>query len=61
MGNGEIATMLGVSRQRVYQITREKGFPDPLVRLTMGQVWLAEEVEVWRDAHRPPLDEPDEA
>lgn len=61
MGAGEIARRLGVVRQRVYQITGRKGFPDPIADLTMGQVWLTEDVEQWIRENRPHLDEPDEA
>lgn len=61
MGNGEIAARLGVTRQRVYQITNRKGFPDPIATLTMGQVWMTEDIEAWVAANRPHLDDPDEA
>lgn len=60
MGAGEIARRLGVVRQRVYQITSRKGFPDPIADLTMGQVWLTEDVEQWIATHRPELNEPDD-
>jgi prophage regulatory protein len=61
MGAGEIAVRLGVVRQRVYQLVNRKGFPDPIASLTMGQVWLADDVEEWIAEHRPELDAPDEA
>jgi predicted DNA-binding transcriptional regulator AlpA len=61
MGAGEIAERLGVVRQRVYQIANRKGFPDPIASLTMGQVWLADDVEDWIRENRPHLNEPDEA
>jgi prophage regulatory protein len=57
MGAGEIAVRLRLSRQRVYQLVNRKGFPDPLAHLTMGQVWLAQDVEAWIREHRPELDE----
>lgn len=60
MGAGEIAVRLGVVRQRVYQLVNRKGFPDPIATLTMGQVWLAQDVEAWIAEHRPHLDDPDE-
>ncbi len=46
----EIADMLGVSRQRVSQLTRDDapfGFPEPWVRLKAGKIWLASEVRDW--------------
>jgi prophage regulatory protein len=61
MGSGEIADRLGVVRQRVYQIANRKGFPDPIASLTMGQVWLADDVEAWIAEHRPGRDATDEA
>lgn len=57
MGNGEIADRLGVSRQRVYQLTSRKGFPDPIADLSMGQVWMREDVEAWIKENRPDLAE----
>lgn len=47
VGAAEIANMLGVSRQRVNQIVREKGFPDPVAELTAGRIWLLEDVQAW--------------
>lgn len=61
MGAGEVAVRLGVTRQRVYQLVTRKGFPDPIASLTMGQVWLTQDVEAWIAQHRPGLDAPDEA
>ncbi len=61
MGAAEIAGRLKVSRQRVYQITSRKGFPDALAHLAMGQVWETDEVERWIAENRPQLNEdPDE-
>ncbi len=51
----EIADMLGVSRQRVSQLTGDDapfGFPEPWVRLRMGKVWLASDVRAWAAARR---------
>ena len=39
--------MHGVSRQRVYQLTKHKDFPAPAAALAQGKVWVAEEVEAW--------------
>lgn len=59
MGTAEIAERLGVTSQRVNQITDsvKLGFPRPLSRLRMGQVWLAQDVEAWITEHRPGLAE----
>ena len=57
VGAHEIRAMLGVSKQRAYQITRQKGFPDPVVRLAQGAVWRRADVERWIRANRPALDD----
>lgn len=43
----EIAEMLGVSRQRVDQLTRTADFPAPTAELAIGRVWDREDVEAW--------------
>lgn len=51
----ELADMLGVSRQRVSQLTRdgaEFGFPEPWVRLKAGKIWLASDVRAWAAGRR---------
>lgn len=59
MGTAEIARALGVGRQRAYQLTRQKGFPDPLAKLEMGNVWDGDAVERWIADNRPaPEDQP---
>ena len=48
----EVQGMLGVSRTRAYQITNSKSFPDPVVVLSVGRIWRAEDVERWIKRHR---------
>jgi predicted DNA-binding transcriptional regulator AlpA len=50
VGAQEIAKMLGVSRQRVTQLTRRKDFPAPDAVLAGGKVWKTEEVKAWMEA-----------
>ena len=57
MGASEIGKRLGVGRNRVYQITRDRDFPAPYQTLTMGSIWQVEDVETWIRAHRPELAE----
>lgn len=57
MGAAEIADRLRVTRQRAYQITARRDFPEPGAVLAMGQVWATDDVEVWIRAHRPELAE----
>jgi len=55
MGNYEIRALLGVSRQRVHQITHLDSFPAPVAELASGGIWLATDVDDWIRAHRPGL------
>jgi hypothetical protein len=49
---GDIARLLHVGRQRVDQLSRVPGFPEPVGRLASGRVWLAADVELWRQRYR---------
>ena len=61
MGSAEIGKRLGgISRERVYQLTQRRTFPEPYQRLAMGNVWLADDVEAWIRERRPELNEADE-
>lgn len=44
IGVGEAAEILGVSKQRVHQLTRESGFPKPVFRLKATPVWRETDV-----------------
>lgn len=58
--SGDIADLLGVTRQRALQIVndRRQDFPEPFDTLPGGvQVWLITEVDAWMAVHRPPIDE----
>jgi len=59
VGVAEIAEILGVSKQRVYELRRRPDFPKPLVELAAGPVWnrvsLTNFIEGWnRRPGRPP-------
>lgn len=47
LGAAEIAELLGVSRQRVQQLTGKPGFPEPFAHLSMGKVWRTSDVLAW--------------
>lgn len=50
----EIAELLGVSRQRVDQISRaDKTFPAPVDTLAVGRIWNRADVEQWKAVRRP--------
>ncbi|WP_254909632.1 helix-turn-helix transcriptional regulator [Micromonospora sp. NBS 11-29] len=55
MASQEVQNMLGVSRTRAYQITNSKTFPDPVAVLSVGRIWLTEDVKRWIRDHRPDL------
>lgn len=47
VGAAEIAELLGVSRQRVDQLTRRPEFPTPVAELASGRFWVRGQVERW--------------
>jgi predicted DNA-binding transcriptional regulator AlpA len=48
MTAGDVAKLLGISRQRVHQITEEDvTFPQPVMVLGVGRVWEREMIEKW--------------
>lgn len=49
VGATEIADHLGVSRQRVQQLSHDPGFPEPVERLRMGNVWTLDDVRAWAE------------
>lgn len=53
MGAAEIARLLGVSRQRVQQLVRSPGFPEPVATLDMGKVWAATDIRQWSRTYVP--------
>ncbi len=65
MGQAEIADRLGVSRQRVQQLSAKPNWPEPFDVLAMGKVWWIKDVDEWIRKYRPdlpvsdqPLDQP---
>lgn len=50
VGAAEIADLLGVSRQRVTQLTSRGDFPRPVATLAMGKIWRRDDVEEWIEA-----------
>jgi predicted DNA-binding transcriptional regulator AlpA len=54
VGAQEIRKLLGGhTRQRAYQITNGNDFPSPVATLTLGKIWLTDDVERWIHEHRP--------
>jgi len=55
VGATEAARMLGVSRQRLYQLAERDDFPPPMVQLAAGPVWLTNSIRAFeRDWDRRP-------
>ena len=50
MGTTEISVLLGVSRQRADQLSRNPGFPKPVSEIAAGRIWLRYDVERWARA-----------
>lgn len=52
LGATDVAHLLGVSRQRLYQLTERPGFPPPATQLARGALWRREDIEAFA-AGRP--------
>lgn len=52
VGLSEVASILEVSKQRVYQLTQRTDFPDPIFRLKATPVWLADEIRRFGQGRR---------
>ena len=44
--------LLGVSRQRVYQLATRSDFPQPIAELAQGKVWALVDIETWIGIYR---------
>ncbi len=52
VGVPEMARILGVSRQRVYQLIEAyDDFPRPVASLAVGRIWSRAAVEEWNRLH----------
>ena len=58
-GAHEIRELLGVSRQRVYQLAARPDFPEPIAFLAQGKVWAVDDIEQWITDYRAPRGEAD--
>ena len=47
LGATDVARLLGVSRQRLYQLTDRPGFPPPATQLARGALWRREDIEAF--------------
>lgn len=53
LGVGEAAAVLGVARQRLYQLRARVDFPAPFVELACGPIWLRDDIEAFARLPRP--------
>lgn len=49
----EIADSLGVSKQRVHQLSTDTDFPRPVAVLKAGSIWDLDDIDEWRTTMRP--------
>lgn len=49
VSTAEIARLLGVTRQRVQQLTKTPAFPRPAATLNMGSVWHTADIRAWAE------------
>lgn len=47
VSTAEIARLLGVTRQRVQQLSKTAAFPRPAATLSMGSVWHTADIRAW--------------
>lgn len=45
-----MSRMLGVTKQRVQQLTKHADFPEPCYRMDAGNFWLLSDFEAWAKA-----------
>jgi len=53
VGLAEIADMAGTTRQRIFQMTANRGFPFPVMELRSGRLWNKAAVESYLETRRP--------
>lgn len=53
LGTSEVAQVLGVSKQRIHALRKNKKFPLPIVTLASSPIWDRREVEAFLAEWRP--------
>jgi hypothetical protein len=49
VGVSEIGEMLGVTRQRAWELSRQRNFPAPIMQLAAGPIWVATAIQHFAD------------
>lgn len=57
LGTAEIASLLGVSKQRVTALASRPDFPEPVAVLAMGKVWREDDLRQWAETQGRELQE----
>ncbi|HWD10182.1 MAG TPA: helix-turn-helix domain-containing protein [Actinomycetota bacterium] len=52
LGASDVAKVLKVTRQRVYQLLVSPGFPSAVVELDRGKLWSRADIETWMATRR---------
>lgn len=53
LGTSEVAVVLGVSKQRIHALRKNKKFPQPIVNLAATPIWDRREIDVFLAEWRP--------
>jgi predicted DNA-binding transcriptional regulator AlpA len=53
VGTTEAAELLGMSRQRIHELRSAGRFPEPMVELAAGPIWLRRAIEAFAEVKRP--------
>ncbi|CAB4185267.1 hypothetical protein UFOVP1130_23 [uncultured Caudovirales phage] len=53
LGTSELAVVLGVSKQRIHALRKNKKFPQPIANLASSPIWDKREVIVFLKEWRP--------
>lgn len=54
VGTGEIAAILGCSRQWVHELSQRPDWPGPAGKVGKSFVWTLADIEAWMQTHPPP-------
>ena len=56
--SGQAARLLGVQRQRLDQLSREKGFPEPYLAIDGQRFWRSDDILTWKALYKDTGEKP---
>lgn len=56
--SGQAARLLGVQRQRLDQLSREKGFPEPYLSIDGQRFWKSDDILTWKALYKDTKEKP---